>query len=413
MRTYPKWVRKIKLVALYGGGGCFGLFVILFIVIVATSDNEKAGSGSAPESPAVVASGHTGATGADPAETEASRGGAPSNLFEAAEGGTVSEVKALIKGGANPRARDKYLGATPLHYAVQYANPAVVLALIEAGADAKARDDTGFTPLHRVGNYEANPAVVRALIESGADAGARTDSGFTPLTWIAAYTQTPSMIKALIKGGADPNARGGGATPLHWAVRNPYEANPAVIVALIEGGANPGARDDDGNTPFDYAKDNDALKGTDAYRLLKAATDSAHSEPSAAQAALIEAATDGTASEVRAARAAGADYDTRDENGNMPVHLAAAFNPDPAVILPLIAFVNPESVNHAGMTALMLAAKNNPNPAVILAILDAGADPGALNPQNDRDAYYYAVKSSNYSNLHGTEALRRLKDGRY
>ena len=56
-------------------------------------------------------------------------------------------------------------------------------------------------------------------------------------------------------------------TPLHTAAGN--NTNPSVIKALIEGGANPGARDDDGKFPFDYAKDNEALKGTDAYRLLK------------------------------------------------------------------------------------------------------------------------------------------------
>ena len=41
-----------------------------------------------------------------------------------------------------------------------------------------------------------------------------------------------------------------------------------MIKALIEGGADPAARDDAGKVPFDYAKDNEALKGTDAYWLL-------------------------------------------------------------------------------------------------------------------------------------------------
>ena len=57
-----------------------------------------------------------------------------------------------------------------------------------------------------------------------------------------------------------------GDTPLHWAAL--ANANPSVIAALIEAGADPGARDDAGKTPFDYAKDNEALKGTEAYWLL-------------------------------------------------------------------------------------------------------------------------------------------------
>ena len=61
-------------------------------------------------------------------------------------------------------------------------------------------------------------------------------------------------------------ACGGGATPLHKAAHN---SNPSVITALIEGGADPAAHDDDGKTPFYYVKNNEALKGTAAYRLLK------------------------------------------------------------------------------------------------------------------------------------------------
>ena len=77
------------------------------------------------------------------------------------------------------------------------------------------------------------------------------------------------MITALIEGGADVGARRGniGFTPLHLAAA--MNSNPSVIKALIEGGANVGARDKNGNTPFDHAKGNDALKGTAAYRLLK------------------------------------------------------------------------------------------------------------------------------------------------
>ena len=42
-----------------------------------------------------------------------------------------------------------------------------------------------------------------------------------------------------------------------------------MIRALIEAGTDPAARDDDGKTPFYYVKNNEALKGTAAYRLLK------------------------------------------------------------------------------------------------------------------------------------------------
>ena len=284
MRTYPKWMRKIKLVALYGGGGCFGLFVILVIVALVTGGNEESVSGSAsesptaaataPESPSVVASGRAGATGADLTETEALRCGAPVNLFEAAKSGTACEVKAALAAGADSNARNE-IGNTPLHYAATgNDNLSVIKALIEGGANPGARDKYGRTPLHVATagyNIIRNPAVLAvtaALIEGGADPNASDENGQTPLH-MAAVKGTASLIKALIEAGADPDEDSDFdhfPTPLHVAAK--LNSNPSVIKALIEGGANPAARDYDGKVPFDYAEDNETLKETEAYWLL-------------------------------------------------------------------------------------------------------------------------------------------------
>ena len=60
------------------------------------------------------------------------------------------------------------------------------------------------------------------------------------------------------------------ALPVHAdATRDLFEAATAGTVsevkAALAAGADPGARNDGGFTPFDYAKENEALKGTDAY----------------------------------------------------------------------------------------------------------------------------------------------------
>ena len=211
VRTYPKWVRKIKLAALYGGGGCFGLFVILVIVALVTSDNEKADSSSAPESPTATA--------------------------------TAPESPSVVASGR--------AGAT--------------------GADPGARDDNDKTPLHKAARNNANPAVIAALIEAGADPGARDAYDNTPLHDAASDNSNPAVIVALIEGGADPNARDKyNEMPLHVAAHNAMfaglsgaepvaaeDANrwPSVIKALIEGGADSGARNERGATPFDFATD--------------------------------------------------------------------------------------------------------------------------------------------------------------
>ena len=83
----------------------------------------------------------------------------------------------------------------------------------------------------------------------------------------AAKDGTVFEVMAALSAGADPGARmEGGVTPLHVAAAK--NDNPSMIKALIEAGAGVGARDDTGKVPFDYAKDNEALKGTEAYWLL-------------------------------------------------------------------------------------------------------------------------------------------------
>ena len=136
-------------------------------------------------------------------------------------------------------------------------------ALIEGGADPFS--PAGATPLHMAA-ANSNHLAITELVEDGADPGARMENGMTPLH-AAVFNPRHSVVEVLIEGGADPDARGDyGMTPLHLAAA--FNSNPSVIKALIEGGANRAARDYDGKVPFDYARDNEALKGTDAYWLL-------------------------------------------------------------------------------------------------------------------------------------------------
>ena len=246
---------------------------------------------------------------------------ATADLFAAAKGGTASEVRAALSAGADPGARDEN-NNTPLHLAAMH-NPAasVIVTLIEGGADPGARNEGGMTPLHGAATLNPNPSVIAALIEGGADPhahgefsgklgkmplpeaveefsalsefGSRFAGSMMPLHGAAMLNPNPSVITALIEGGADTDARNeldstalhaaaegnlaasvmvsrievlfAGRTPLHVAAAN---AAPSVVTALIEGGADPGARDEWGKTPFDYAEDNEALRGTDAYWRL-------------------------------------------------------------------------------------------------------------------------------------------------
>ena len=113
----------------------------------------------------------------------------------------------------------------------------------------------------------ATPARVRGCLAVGADAKARNRFGLTPLHHASAVTDYPAVIRALVVAGSWVDARtGDGRTPLHLAARS--TENPAVIEALLAAGANAAARDIKGLTPWDYAQDNEALRGTDTYWRL-------------------------------------------------------------------------------------------------------------------------------------------------
>ena len=110
----------------------------------------------------------------------------------------------------------------------------------------------------------ATAADVTDCLRSGADLEARTEDGLTPLHWAARFTDNPAVIAALVDAGADLKARTeDGLTPLHWAATG--NDNPAVIAALVDAGADLKARTENGLTPWDYAKDREPLKRSDAY----------------------------------------------------------------------------------------------------------------------------------------------------
>lgn len=205
-------------------------------------------------------------------------------LHRAATSENPDIVAALLDAGANPKARD-ILGATPLHRAVTNENLAVVRAILDAGADPKARTKTGGAPLHSV-RYNSKPAVVAMLVDAGADVNARDSLGFTPLHSVLLSSlplgelgfvplrdakmqaKNLAVIAALLNAGANSNARprGVGWTPLQFAAAR--HEDPSIINLLLDAGADPNVQDADGKTPWDYAKDNEALNGTDAYWRL-------------------------------------------------------------------------------------------------------------------------------------------------
>ena len=317
---------------------------------------------------------------------------------------TALSTRALLDAGAEVNARDSR-GGTPLHRAagaVRPDNDSQVSLLVEAGADIHATDDGGRTALHHAVRSD-NPAIAARLIEHGADVAARDDSGHVanPLDCARFNTATffhlapPETVARCIEGGADVKAesvyrRDGsqlpGLTPLHFA--SVWARDPAIVSLLVQAGAEVNALDNSGGSPLHAAAgstDDPAMivvlaeAGAElnvwrpgvhspyGWTPLHLAVD--RNRNPAVAAALLEA---------------GADVHARQEDGPTPLHDAATAE---VVALLLEAGADLEArarywgwrqPNGRDMTPLHVAAKRG-NAAVFMALLDAGADPSALD----------------------------------
>jgi ankyrin repeat protein len=198
------------------------------------------------------------------------------DFFELVKTGTPQDVQAAIQNGASVHARmsgvPQEQGKTPLSYAAQYnPDPEVITVLLKAGAGVKEMDTLQETPLMLAAKYNQNPEVIAILLKGGANAKARNIVGWTPLMEAASRNQNPEVINALLKAGADIKAKGEhGWTSLEYAAAGNH--NPEVITTLLKAGADAKAKDDNEQTALDYAKNNDALKGTDALNQLEEAS---------------------------------------------------------------------------------------------------------------------------------------------
>ena len=176
-------------------------------------------------------------------------------------------VSALLANGADVDARTGS-GATALHLAASQAPESVVSALLDSGADPNAKEDVAaWTPLHYAAQFqeEALLSVISALLRAGANPGSPNANMVAPLHSVLPNAAvTASVVQELLEAGADPMARNRwGNTPLHIAADRTEDI--AIIETLLAFGADIRAENEDGNRPMDLAWD---IRGSVEYWRL-------------------------------------------------------------------------------------------------------------------------------------------------
>lgn len=286
----------------------------------------------------------------------------------------LQTVSILLNSGADPSARDSW-GQTPLHGAARgrgsngvgrsIALPEVVAAFLAAGADVNARDHSGTAPLHAAaGAFFDNTEAAKLLLDAGADIEARNRTGSTPLHLSSGVGGRLAMAQLLVRNGSDLAARNSdGETPLHVAARGQY---PAMAALLQELGADPTHVDSSGTTANPVSCD----KWPTPVFFFNATADNV--------ARCIEAGSD-VGIKVQYDRVR--NLSGRIESyaaGSTPLHVAAGWTQDPAVVELLINLGEDINArNRASFSPLHYAARDNTEPAVIAALASAGADVNA------------------------------------
>ena len=315
-------------------------------------------------------------------------------------------TRLFLQRGMEVNTRDSKQQATPLHFASFRGHFEIALALLDHGADVNARNADGQTPLHRVSlcpNKKTNSLLVQLMLERGADVNARDKDQETPLH-STSYMSNLATTRVLLDHGANIHAKNvQGQTPLHKVSQSDYGPDPAFVELLLSRGADVNARDNDQATPFLLASF--CLKPKIAEKLLQNGAD-VNAVNIQGQNALHLVSQNprhgykGTKMG-RLLLVRGVDMNGRDNDGRIPLHLAAFYGQvDVAeVLLECAAQVNETDISgHTPLHQVILGShdykrfgmdlwllKKRPGRVISLAqrLLESGADVNAQNKDHE------------------------------
>ena len=273
-------------------------------------------------------------------------------LYDAAETGTIPNLRRLLELGVSPDYRIN--GKLPIHIATLKNRVIALDLLLRSDAEVNAIEKGGVTALHLAAE-KGSLKMVNILIRYKADVKKKTASKESPLHY-AVRSRNVDVVRALVTANADVNVRDTAQmTPLHRASQL---GSSAIVKFLCESKAN---------ITCPYGR---RVTGT----ALHLASDS------------------GDLESVSFLLGAGAEVDAKDENDNTPLVWAVKRGHVDVVNWLLAHKADPNRVLQNKTTALHHAASMGED--IVGLLLSSKADVNVLSDSKS-SPIHYAAKSGN------------------
>lgn len=291
----------------------------------------------------------------------------PERLVLGARYGQTGAVTYLLDGGMDVDARDAY-GNTALIAAASDGRKQMVSLLLARGADVNATNKKDLTALMGAavkGDYQ----LVHQLIKVGAAVNARNNEGETALHMAVQYGHYDA-VKVLLNGGANPNLRNtvrpnfdnSGFTPLMYAATHGRTRARVDWVALtrllVDNGADPNLTSNHGEAALNYARNQNDAAVIVALKKAGAKDEQVYAGLNADES-LLKAARTGDVIKVEQLLADGADPNSANKNGVLPL-LAAAFEGQPKTVRALVEGGAEVNLVPAGLSQFALSKSHAP-----------------------------------------------------
>ena len=340
-------------------------------------------------------------------ETRDDEGRSP--LLVASLSGELTTVTKLVKAGADVRARDtegdtclifaayhghtdivRYVVGLPevdlnhqgcsshtsLQLAVHGKHADVVQVLIDAGADIEAKDDEGRSPL-LVASCLGELTTVTKLVKAGADVHSTDAERNTCLILAACFGHTDTVRYLVSLPEVDVNHQGVNGTALHLAVHGKHSD---VVQVLIDAGADIEKKSADGRSPLLVAS---CLRDlTIVTRLVKAGAD-VRATDAERQTCLNLAVCHGHADTVRyLVSFPEVDLNHQGSKNHTALHLAVQEKHADMVQVLIDAGADIETKNDEGRSPLLLASLAG-ELIIVTKLVKAGADVRAVDAERN------------------------------